>query len=250
MSVSDIRGPRAQAANGGPTNAMASATAVRVGSITGTPSLASKFSQRSGARSCASENDAFRAKRFQPLAGAGKSIKEVSALLLQRDLGCQRWEGPEFLDAQPMARDRALGEGDHAEAQALRDGGANAGVVNADDRTAREGRSRIEARLRITGNDEGRGIVTPVNQRGDTLSRDGDVVGSDDFGGILPNSKAFDPKRRKRLENRVSNSPCDSFHAVRIDDDDRCGRRRGKSCHDRRCSRRAMSRTTGHSATR
>jgi hypothetical protein len=78
--------------------------------------------------------------------------------------------------------------------------------------------------LCIAGDHERRRVGTQVDQRGDARSREGDVVGSDDLGRILCDSKAFDRERRKRLDNRDFNSARDSLDAVRVDDDDRSGR--------------------------
>jgi hypothetical protein len=47
----------------------------------------------------ATENDAFGAKGFQPLARARKAVKEIAILFLQRDFRGEPWKGAEFLDA-------------------------------------------------------------------------------------------------------------------------------------------------------
>ena len=149
-----------------------------------------------------------------------------------------------------MAGDCAFRKRYHAKAPALCDAGADAGVLNADDRTACESRGGVEARLRIARDHESRGVGAFSNERGDALSRNGDIFSRDDLSRILRNGQAFDGKRRKRRGDRILDSPRDSLDAVRIDDDNGGGHRCGKNCHDRRCSKRAMSRTTGHSATR
>jgi hypothetical protein len=84
-----------------------------------------------------------------------------------------------------MVYDRAFREGDHSETLASRDGGANASVLNTDDRMARKRRSHIDARLCIAGDDEGRRIRTPPDERGDSIAGGGDVIGGDDLGRVL-----------------------------------------------------------------